>query len=636
LGMPCQKARWGTNIDLAWCNTTNPVETVYINVLMDWNQDGWWNEGWAGCAPHGTYEHVVKNFHVPEGTGKLGDHEISRFFSGDNHGYVWVRFSITNEEVELNVADHWNGSGIFSDGETEDYLLFFNDGDAREFGDAPDSALAYPATGQTGYFPTCKKSWGWDSPGYISHTVYGDHGVRLGRQNSIITHELNGNHGFCSCTEFHHFNKDIDNGLRKVKAYTITGPEGSETIGDDYFWDPTPALASLGTNIDLAWCNTTNPVETVSINGVMDWNQDGRWGGSISCSDSTLCEEHVLKNLEIDIGGSQESIAGFMSSSEREFTIGPNSGYVWARFTITKEPVELPWVGTGNFEDGETEDYLVYITSYMPPMDYGDAMPPFNTLLQEDGARHVIDSGVYLGSGVSSDEDGRPDSLAAGDDDDGITFESPWMIGDTGIIVVTHSVAGYLGIWYAPCDSQGSVSPLQAKMKLGEMNGNSQSDTLFITVDNSKFTWGDYMLRFRFSTDSSFSHYGLAPDGEVEDYMITISPSTEVETGNSQVIPREYVLKQNVPNPFNPETMIEYNLPVRSRIRLVIFDVLGHQIREWEIASQEAGSHTIVWDGRDRNNTQVAAGIYIYHIEAISIGSDDKPFQATQKMIFLK
>jgi hypothetical protein len=41
--------------------------------------------------------------------------------------------------------------------------------------------------------------------------------------------------------------------------------------------------------------------------------------------------------------------------------VGPAGGYVWARFTLTEQPVQLPWDGSGIFSDGETEDYLLYI-----------------------------------------------------------------------------------------------------------------------------------------------------------------------------------------------------------------------------------------------------------------------------------
>jgi len=620
--------------------------------LFDWNQDGRWTPGWAGCPPHGAYEHVVKNFHVPQGSGRVGDHEISRFYSGPEHGYVWARFSITNQEVELEEIpgdpDHWDGSGLFPDGETEDYLLYFNGDYARDFGDAPDSALAYPATGQMGYFPTCLKSIG-GSPGYIDHTPPIGHLVHLGQAGAIITDEYNGNHGFCTCTEFHHFNKDVDNGLRKVKAYTITGPAGSETIIEDYFLNSSPSSPSLGmacqtarwgTNIDLAWYNTTHPVESVYVNVLMDWNQDGRWGGSVSCpGSSTPCEEHVLQNLVIDIGGTRESIADFMSSSQREFMIGPNSGYVWARFTITKEPVELPWEGTGNFEDGETEDYLLHIMPYMPPMDYGDAPYPFKTLLQEDGARHIIDPNVYLGSGVSADEDGQPDSLAAMDDDDGVVFQGEWVLGDSITMLITPSIDGFVSIWTAPVDTSGELTveedfiyQVSDNVKVTLVKGGKVT----AKVEQSKFKEGANCLRVRFSTQPIDSSYGIAPDGEVEDYLIVIEAPNRVTPDPSQMIPKTYSLKQNYPNPFNPETTIEYYLPVTSRIKLSIFDIQGHLIKAWKNTEKSAGCHQVIFNACDENGLHIATGIYIYSMEATPLSTNDKPFRSIQKMILLK
>lgn len=41
--------------------------------------------------------------------------------------------------------------------------------------------------------------------------------------------------------------------------------------------------------------------------------------------------------------------------------VGPTGGYIWARFTLTEQPVHLPWDGSGSFANGETEDYLLYV-----------------------------------------------------------------------------------------------------------------------------------------------------------------------------------------------------------------------------------------------------------------------------------
>jgi len=89
-----------------------PSETIgYVNVLMDWNQDGDWMD--AG-------EHVLVDWVIPNPyDGPLSLLGPPSFVIGPNPGYVWSRFTIT--EVPLGAG--WFGEGAFEDGETEDYLL---------------------------------------------------------------------------------------------------------------------------------------------------------------------------------------------------------------------------------------------------------------------------------------------------------------------------------------------------------------------------------------------------------------------------------------------------------------------------------------------------------------------------------
>jgi fibronectin type 3 domain-containing protein len=73
---------------------------------------------------------------------------------------------------------------------------------------------------------------------------------------------------------------------------------------------------------------------------------------------------------------------------------------------------------------------------------------------------------------------------------------------------------------------------------------------------------------------------------------------------------------QNLPNPFNPSTTIPYTLPGTSRVRLMVYNVLGQQVRVLVDAEQEAGAHQAVWDGRDASGHTVSSGVYFYRLEA--------------------
>ncbi len=77
---------------------------------------------------------------------------------------------------------------------------------------------------------------------------------------------------------------------------------------------------------------------------------------------------------------------------------------------------------------------------------------------------------------------------------------------------------------------------------------------------------------------------------------------------------KEFMLEQNYPNPFNPTTVIRYALPERCRVELFIADVLGRHVRTLVSGINEAGLHTLEWDGVDENGRRVSSGMYIYSL----------------------
>ncbi len=78
---------------------------------------------------------------------------------------------------------------------------------------------------------------------------------------------------------------------------------------------------------------------------------------------------------------------------------------------------------------------------------------------------------------------------------------------------------------------------------------------------------------------------------------------------------REFQLVQNYPNPFNPTTTIEYRLTRAGRVRLIIYNLLGQEVRTLVQAEQPAGIYRVVWDGRDARGRQMPAGVYFYRLQ---------------------
>jgi hypothetical protein len=117
-------------------------------------------------------------------------------------------------------------------------------------------------------------------------------------------------------------------------------------------------------------------------------------------------------------------------------------------------------------------------------------------------------------------------------------------------------------------------------------------------------------------------------NGSVEIYVTGVGEQI-TSISETSGLPTQYAVKQNYPNPFNPNTVIHYQLPQRSEVSLVVYDLLGKQIRSLLNRTVEAGYHNVEWDGKNNSGTQVSSGIYIYWFKA-------NEFTHSYKMILMK
>jgi hypothetical protein len=112
------------------------------------------------------------------------------------------------------------------------------------------------------------------------------------------------------------------------------------------------------------------------------------------------------------------------------------------------------------------------------------------------------------------------------------------------------------------------------------------------------------------------------------------------------MVPIEYSLEQNHPNPFNPTTTIHYTIPSREhraqsggtggdsqlyalRTTLNIYNILGQEVRTLVDEVQEPGYYTATWDGRDNHGRQAVSGVYFYRLTS-------GEFTATRRMVLMK
>ena len=93
---------------------------------------------------------------------------------------------------------------------------------------------------------------------------------------------------------------------------------------------------------------------------------------------------------------------------------------------------------------------------------------------------------------------------------------------------------------------------------------------------------------------------------------------------------KNYKLYHNYPNPFNPSTVIKYDLPKTSRVTISIFNVIGQRIAVLVKEIQNEGTHQVIWNAKN-----IASGVYFYKIKATGINNKDE-FVSFKKAVLIK
>ena len=504
-------------------------------IVFNWSTGDWSVQGVPGRPPlpEDVIDPVLEELYIvrsePIFIGPVtGSTVVNQYFEIPEYNPEWISIDIRgmNFDITNGIIEHV-------------CLQPESGGEDAEFGDAPEDALAYPSLGITGIFPTCMNV---PVAGWIQHN---DVSAWFGSQADF---EPDGNAGACPVFNPNQYNLDEcfgngDAGLMIPESFTITGAVGSEAVVPcpGFIGMPlgyTCQQAEWGADIDIDIHNQIPSGEQAYVNLLVDWNQDGQWAGSSNCPGYAV-PEHVL--VDFPIPNPFDGPLSALMAAGSTIPIGPNPGYVWARFSITEMPVGDDWNGEGQFYYGETEDYLLLVEE-QGELDWGDAPDsPYPTLGVNNGAHHVIIPQIYLGNSIDGEPDGQPDTPALGDDndilypppnddEDGVTFTSALIPGSTATIDVFASVTGMLNTWI-DFNQNGSWAELNEHIFI-DVVLNPGNNNLIFTVPAGAANGNTY-ARFRFSTAGGLPYYGLAPDGEVEDYQIYVG----IQTGDIPIDP---------------------------------------------------------------------------------------------------
>ncbi|MFH1851327.1 MAG: T9SS type A sorting domain-containing protein [Candidatus Neomarinimicrobiota bacterium] len=103
----------------------------------------------------------------------------------------------------------------------------------------------------------------------------------------------------------------------------------------------------------------------------------------------------------------------------------------------------------------------------------------------------------------------------------------------------------------------------------------------------------------------------------------------EVGVGTEGLLPKTYALHQNYPNPFNPTTTIAFDMPQAGAVKVIVYNMVGQQVRTLVNDYVAAGTNYIIWDARDNYGRNLSSGVYLYQLV-----TDEKTI--TKRMVLLK
>lgn len=388
---------------------------------------------------------------------------------------VFARFRFSTQRIGASYT------GLWSDGEVEDYVV--------TIGDAPSGTLDWGDAADP-KFPT------WSSNSGPSHVIVSN--IFLGQW----------------------VEPDPDG---QPTALADGDDNGDGTDDEDGVVFPFGALRpGQLSQVDI----------TASTNGLLsawiDFNADGDWNdpGEQVFNDQALGPG--LNSLLVNVPATT-----------------PTLRWVMARFRFSTQSIGTSY--TGQKPDGEVEDYWLSTASDEPEqnIDWGDALDPtFPTLARNNGAAHVIVSNLFLGASIDGEPDGQPDPAALGDDndivypppnddEDGVTFPPGGLTtGTTNGVLVVASAPGWLSAWV---DFTGDGDWNDAGEQIfWDRPLATGANVLTFPVPSTANPGTQAFARFRFSTARIGAAYvGLWPNGEVEDYLVTIAAPQPYDYGDA-------------------------------------------------------------------------------------------------------
>lgn len=430
---------------------------------------------------------------------------------------------------------------------------------------------------------------------------------------------------------------DGSGGLNAIGTLTVYGTSYSLAVAD----------INRDNNLDIAASNATTTMLEVFLG-----DGNGHYDDTVKAEFETDSVTHALTAGDIDRDGNPDFVTGAFWHDSIVVALNSFSAQPVLEKTMTVTGYSNVTVGVTNPEEFIISKGFTTVAG----ADYRRLDINYDNEIDEQAVDYNLQYGEYkiiLKKKFNADENAEFSATVTIGDEEAILFkdyEAPPLVYNKDGKLESDSI-----VFYFDVEPISSIQPKNGQTVDSDRPTFDWSGLFDYVPPGSQYTFQlDSYHDFRspifiesgievshFTLESPLMHdavyywrvgfYNSSGSTDFSNTFAVYIPAkpTDVDDEENSLLPDQFRLGQNHPNPFNMSTQVIFSIPQRAHVELVVYNLLGQKIKVLENSALSAGYHTALWEGTNENGQEVAGGIYFYQLKA-------GDFVQSKKMVLLK
>ncbi len=597
-----------------------PDLTRYINILVDFDNNGEWNDVGFGL------EWVVQDLPVEVTPGTTQTVVIGPFYLPVTAVAKWTRVALTRTEVDGTFTDDgsgWDGGGAFSHGEIEDFLMIdvlaFAEA-AADAGDAADQSAA-------------------DADSDKQHVLALESAIELIDLSEQVSATAA---AFASATAYAYAAVEAEAEASASVEITVEATAQADAYASAVA--TTCVSCPCATVCGAATASAESAAEACATAEVM---AEAEATAAASAVADAQGHATAAANAQAEVSLQVSAVASALAQAESRASAVANASAEASSWAVTASgayATALAAVCGGNAQAAATAVAAAWAAAGAAADAAASASVEVYAMADVQVDAHVaveraiaVQTSAVASASAAAFASARAEANATAAASAAITAES---------IVTCTAEAGILltaTCNHECCDDPGTgiLDPVYVDLASFDVASHGDEVVVSWSTDREVNITGFDVLRAEQGTDIYEkinevliqSKTGSGVEYEFVDSTTTpgltyvyrleaVEESGEAHVIDSrtltvaQVLPQQLKLHIAHPNPSNPSTTIRFELPEATHVRLSVHDVMGRVVRTLIDTGLQQDFHSVVWDGRDDSGQSVASGVYVYRLTA--------------------